>query len=330
MSYRAIALVCLLIFGYSGSGICGEPLGAGFQLTDFKDPLGDGPMKVAIFYPTTTLHGNSIVGDWTIDAERDAPLAQGQYPLIAVSHGYGGNRLSLFDFATYLARQDFIVVAVTHPGDDLQHFAKWRSDRVLVGREYDVRAALDTIIADPVFGPHIDRERIGVAGFSMGGYTALLLVGAVPDFARFIPYCREQLDETCKTDQDPPKIRPGLVFFKDSRIKSAFLMAPGPGYFFERSGMEDITAPIYISDPAADQVLTRPYSADRIRDLLPHPPIYERLNGVGHFIYSPPPCPASVAQVAPEICNDPPGVDRAAVHAQLAGVMANFFSNTMR
>jgi hypothetical protein len=44
-------------------------------------------MKVAIFYPTTTLHGNSIVGDRTIDAERDAPLAQGQYPLIAMSPG---------------------------------------------------------------------------------------------------------------------------------------------------------------------------------------------------------------------------------------------------
>ena len=94
--------------------------------------------------------------------------------------------------------------------------------------------------------------------------------------------------------------------------------------------MEDITAPIYISDPADDKVLTRPYSAERIRDLLPHPPIYDLFKGVGHFIYSPPPCPTPVAQRAPEICTDPPGVDRAALHAQLAGVMASFFRNTMR
>ena len=132
-----------------------------------------------------------------------------------------------------------------------------------------------------------------------------------------------------KQIKTPPKIRPGLVFFKDSRIKSAFLMAPGPGYFFERAGMENITAPIYISDPADDNVLTRPYSAERIRDLLPHPPIYDLLKGVGHFIYSPP-CPAPVAQRAPEICTDPSGIDRAAVHAKLAGIMANFFKNTMR
>jgi predicted dienelactone hydrolase len=119
-------------------------------------------------------------------------------------------------------------------------------------------------------------------------------------------------------------------FFKDSRIKSAFLMAPGPGYFFDKVGMQNVTAPIYIRDPADDKVLTRPYSADRIRALLSHPPIYDLLKGVGHFIYSPPPCPAPVAERAPEICTDPRGIDRAALHAKLAGVMANFFSNTMR
>jgi predicted dienelactone hydrolase len=208
------AVAALAIAAFPARGIFAQPLDAGFELTDFKDPLGDGPMKVAIFYLTTSLHGNSIVGDWTIDAARDAPLAQGQYPLIAMSHGYGGNRISLFDFATYLARHDFIVITVTHPGDDFHNFAQWRSDRVLVGREYNIRAALDTIIADPVFGPHIDTERIGVAGSRWAGtphcfFSALCqtLRGSFPIVVSSLMRRAKQIKTRQKSDLDSFSLR---------------------------------------------------------------------------------------------------------------------------
>ena len=48
------AVAAFAIAAFPARGICGQPLDAGFELADFKDPLGDGPMKVAIFYPTTT------------------------------------------------------------------------------------------------------------------------------------------------------------------------------------------------------------------------------------------------------------------------------------
>jgi predicted dienelactone hydrolase len=78
-------------------------------------------------------------------------------------------------------------------------------------------------------------------------------------------------------------------------------MAPGPGFFFTREGLSDVTVPIHIDDPALDEVLKRPFSAERIRDLLPMPPEYSLVPGVGHHIYSAP-CRPALRALFPEIC----------------------------
>ncbi|HXP76852.1 MAG TPA: dienelactone hydrolase family protein [Stellaceae bacterium] len=305
------------------------PDGAGLTMVDFKDPIDpEAGMDGAIFYPTWSAPGDARNGLWTVDALRDAPPADGRFPLILLSHGDGGHRLSHHDLATYLARHGYVVVAVTHPGDSDRDPTAWRTDRVLVGREYDLRAALDAVLADPVFGAHVDRDRIGVAGFSLGGYTALLLAGAVPDLARFSTYCRDTGAAPATCTDRPPVIRPGLGFFRDERIKAAYLMAPGPGYLFTRDGLADVTIPIHIDDAAEDEVLARPYAGERIRDLLPRPPEYVLVPGVGHYAYLAP-CPETLRQQTPRLCTDPPGIARAAFHAELGAEMMEFFQRAL-
>ena len=302
---------------------------AGLSLVDFKDPLDpEAAMYGAIFYPTWPAPGDTRSGLWTVDALRDGPPADGRFPLILLSHGEGGHRLSHHDLATDLVRHGFIVVTVTHPGDSDRDPAAWRSARTLVGREYDLRAALDAVLADPVLGPHVDRDRIGVAGFSLGGYTALLLAGAKPDFARFATYCGDVGAAPATCAEGPPAIPPSLAFFRDERIKSAYLMAPGPGYFFTREGLADVGIPIHIDDPAEDEMLARPYAAERIRDLLPRPPEYVLVPGAGHYAYLAP-CPEQLRRQTPQLCTDPPGLDRAAFHVELAAEMADFFRRTL-
>jgi len=305
------------------------PNAAGMTLVDFKDPLDpEAAMDGAIFYPTWPAPGDTRNGLWTVDALRDAPPADGRFPLILLSHGDGGHRLSHHDLATELARQGFIVVAVTHPGDSDRDPAAWRSDRVLVGRETDLRAALDAVLADPLFASHVDRDRIGVAGFSLGGYTALLLAGAKPDLARFSTYCRDTGAASSTCAQGALPIRPGLGFFRDGRIKAAYLMAPGPGYFFTRDGLALVQIPVHIDDPAEDEVLARPYAAERIRDLLPRTPEYVLVPGAGHYAYLAP-CPASLLARTPQLCTDPPGIDRASFHLQLGAEIAEFFRHAL-
>lgn len=52
------------------------------------------------------------------------------------------------------------------------------------------------LLDNPHWKALIDPERIGVAGFSNGGYTSLLLVGAVPQFTRFLGYCKAHPDDS--------------------------------------------------------------------------------------------------------------------------------------
>jgi predicted dienelactone hydrolase len=221
-----------------------------------------------------------------------------------------------------------MVVTVTHPGDSDRDPAAWRSDRVLVGREYDLRAALDAVLADPVFGPHVDRERIAVAGFSLGGYAALLLAGAKPDFSRFSTYCHDTGAAPAVCADGPPVIRPGLGFFRDERVKAAYLMAPNPGYFFTREGLAEVQIPVHIDDPADDKMVVRPYAAERIRDLLPDAPEYVRVPGAGHYAYFAP-CPNTAHDRTLQVCADPPGFDRARFHVELAAEMATFFRRAL-
>jgi len=220
------------------------------------------------------------------------------------------------------------VVTLTHPGDSDRDPEAWRSDRVLVAREHDLRAALDAVVADPVFGGHIDRDRIGVAGFSLGGYTALLLAGAKPDFSRFSSYCRDTGAAPATCAEGPPTVRSGLDFFRDGRVKAAYLMAPGPGYFFTREGLADVRIPVHIDDPAEDEMLVRPYAAERIRDLLPEAPEYVLVPAAGHYAYLAP-CPEPMRQKAPQLCADPAGFDRAGFHLELSAEIADFFRRSL-
>jgi predicted dienelactone hydrolase len=303
---------------------------AGVKLVSIDDPLEAGSIEGAVFYPTAAPAGATEVGIWALDARPEAPVANGRFPLILLSHDYGGTRFSHNDSAIYLARRGFVVMALTHPGDDPRDPGGWWTDRALIGREYDLRAALDGILADLELGPHINADRIDVAGHGLGGYSALVLAGAKPDFARLARYCRDPsaADATCTAETGPPAIRPGLGLFQDPRIKAAFLMAPGPGYLFDRDGLKAVTIPIHIDEPTDDRAMKAAHNAERIRDLLPSPPEYVRLKDVGHDVFVAP-CPGPLRAGIPEICTDAPGIDRVAIHRQVNAEMADFFRRAL-
>src|SRR5260221_5117357 len=157
------------------------------------------PCETPVWYRTQDAEIAWQAGDLPVAAGRDAAIAAGpRFPVILLSHGSGGTPLAHRDLATRLARDGFIVVAPTQIGDSVGRTEGREAGRSLLDRPRQAVRALDTALADPRFASHADAARIGMIGFSAGGYTTLVLAGAPPDFARAAAYYPDHgLDRRC-------------------------------------------------------------------------------------------------------------------------------------
>lgn len=130
----------------------------------------------------------------------DAPFADAaRRPLILLSHGFGGSARMMGWLGLALAERDYVVVAVDHPGNNGVDPPTVAGSLLWWDRADDLKVALATVLADPELSAHVDPRRIGVAGFSIGGLTALVAGGARIDPARMVRFCHDHPDDgTCK------------------------------------------------------------------------------------------------------------------------------------
>jgi predicted dienelactone hydrolase len=119
-----------------------------------------------------------------------APMTGSELPVILLSHGHGNsNNLSSLNgygpLANFWAAHGFVVIQPTHldsatlglrESDDPEAPLYWRS------RAEDMTRILDQLdvieAAVPQLPGRLDRDKIAVAGHSMGGHTASMLLGA--------------------------------------------------------------------------------------------------------------------------------------------------------
>lgn len=95
-----------------------------------------------------------------------------------MSHGNGGSLLSRFDTAIALADAGFVVVAVTHTGDN---YADQSRNLNVMGRSRHISRSIDHLLLTWDARETIDPVRIGIFGMSSGGFTALTSIGAIAD-----------------------------------------------------------------------------------------------------------------------------------------------------
>jgi predicted dienelactone hydrolase len=339
MYKQLLTIFFLLLYYYPHAQV--TPIGE--RTFHFKDDTRNRPLVTEVWYPTDdTLResdkiNSPFVRRYTV---RDGRLPSGKLPLILLSHGTGGGRLTLEWLAQALAEKGFIVAAVDHWGNTfdnpirIEFMKPWE-------RPLDISFVLTQLLKEDGFKQSIDADRIGAIGFSFGGYTVLALAGAVVDYPTLIhfykgvghreieipemPGLAKLLDDS--TLLDGIRHVPDL---KDSRIKAFFSIAPALGSGFTSiKQFSTIHGAVYIVGSQSDSIAPIRTNANHLHQLIGGSDYYEFPGKTGHYVMLGEANDAVKKSWLTGFSDDP-SVDRHAVHATVDSLAVEFFKKNLR
>ena len=168
---------------------------AGYRTLSSSLPAQRLMIHMGVWYPTRRKSGTVKTGDWSFRAARNAPVMEGPWPVIILSHDVTGSAWAHHDIAAALAARGFIVAAPTHDHDNGEDMTLLFSDRELPVRALQLRAALDVVLEHPQIGKQADLSRIAFLGFGMPASAGLLLAGGEMTPDAWPDFCRERIQE---------------------------------------------------------------------------------------------------------------------------------------
>jgi len=297
---------------------------AGFRFIEVPADADDPALKGAIWYPCSEPPGEIDLGNIAIPGALDCPISGDKLPLVVVSHGRGGNFIGHHDTAETLADAGFAVAAINHPGSTTLDTSRVGDLSALVERPTDIKCLIDFLLGASPVASSIDPQRIGFFGFSMGGYTGLVVIGANPDWA--IPSCqRSAAVGTCEQIlRREFRVQP---LPHDPRIRAAVIADPFSSFFAAGSfAAVKVPVQLWASERGGDGVTLESVAA--VNRNLPVKHEYHVVPDSGHFAFVI--CPPALVKAEPEICSDAPGFDRVAFHKQFNADVLAFFQAELR
>ena len=352
-----VAIATLLLQG------CSKPLERGvsvgrqhvvFEDTDRLNWRGNGlrPLSTTLWYPAEADSDESL---WSIGSFRFGYsavnadwLSSKRRPLILLSHGTGGAASQLSWLAEALVQQGYLVAGVNHHGNTAAETQSFPGGFVLPGeRVRDLTVLLDLLLADPKLGTRIDPARIGVAGFSLGGFTALNFAGVHLPFERQAKICKSHPDARyCSL---PPEAgftleevyshaEQNQVFraaarrstepVSDARVRAVFAMAPALLTLVNAMAIEPTDTPVHVLLAEMDDQVPAVGTDLVVSKLLPHSRV-ERLAGAGHYSFLAY-CNWRGRLTLPQLCRDPGNSHRKQLHQQTSAIAARFFERAFK
>src|SRR5437868_2954584 len=158
------------------------------------------------------------------------PVPVTGHPLVLFSHGFGGCNTQTTFLMEALANASYFVLAPNHqdarcgsarqagsgmqkPEAPFRDVEKW-SDATYRDRRDDMEAVLDAVLAEKTFASvHLDPNRVGMVGHSLGGYAVLGLAG-------------------------------GWLSWKDPRVKAALALSPHCSPFIAKGSLGTMDVPV--------------------------------------------------------------------------------------
>ncbi|HIE5096960.1 alpha/beta fold hydrolase [Stenotrophomonas maltophilia] len=349
-----ILMACSVIANAGGTGVAGERHGtAALASAAVRDAQQRDTLRYTVWYPAPAGSDETALVIGPPDAPlfevgraaMDAPIAGGRLPTLLLSHGNGGSARMMGWLGTGLARAGYLVIAVDHPGNNGADPMTLPGSVLSWLRADDLRTALAAVQADPAFAAHIDPERLGVAGFSAGGYTALLAAGARPDLQRLLAFCRAHPDDgVCRPQQEAathtmdarlaaaasPALAPWVQHANDPRaipgVRAVFLLAPAIVQAFPPGQLAALRQPVSIMLGEADTVAPPQSNGEAAQASIAGAEL-QRLPGVGHYDFLSACAPAGLRQL-PALCAT--AVPKADTQRQALETAVRFFGQSLR
>jgi predicted dienelactone hydrolase len=333
--YKQI-LTALLLFaqleGFSQSGHIGE------RTLHYKDTYRNRPLTTEVWYPTNdklSPADEQASPFLRMNTVRNGSIAGSNLPLIMISHGSGGDRLSLEWLAQFLAGHGYVVAAVDHWGNTYDHkipieFIKaWE-------RPLDISFVITQLLSDPVFKQVIDARKIGAVGFSFGGATMIELAGGMVNYPAVLQYYRT----TGRKEVEVPEL-PGLVALlsdsafvaqtrhvpvvKDSRIKAFIAISPSMGTgFSNKAQFKEVHGAVLIIGSHADVMDPVKLNARNYHQLIAGSEYHEFPGKTGHFVMLAE-ANDKIKKEVPTVFTDDPTVNRHQVHLTVDSLALDFF-----
>lgn len=326
-----------LILTCAASGAAADP--SGLQQMEIAMPHHDGAAAGAtVWYPSGGGGERAMVAEnlvfHGVEAALFATVAEGPHPLVLFSHGMGGTARAQAWLASALAARGAVVVSVNHPGSTWGDFDMAEGVRHWT-RAIDLSAALDAILADPAFASHVDTSRIMAAGFSYGGWTALSLGGVRGNHAGIVAVCTQFMEtmEACDMLLSERVDMQGLDpdawndDYADPRVTHVAAIDPGFVWGLEAADVAGLVPDVLMIGFGGpeDRMHATDFDASGLAGLMPEGTVL-RIDPAFHFTAMPLCRHEGEAILLAEdddpVCTDPPGTDRASVHAVIVEALA--------
>lgn len=275
-----------------------------------------------------------------VDAHRDADYAKGQYPLVLLSHGAGGNGSQFGWIASELVDNGYIVAAPNHPGSTTGNASAAEAVK-LWKRPADFTAVIDMIEASDEIHQHVKIDQIAAMGFSAGGYTALAVAGAKIDPLILENFC----DGPPTGMSDCAFLEQGGIDLhkmdlsasgrdnRDPRIKAVVSIDPGVIQTLTNDSLKEINIPVAIINLGKLGKIPLGVFAQSAAQAIPNAE-YSTIKDAIHFTFLPECKPAGPAILKEEgemdpLCSDGGGRSRAEIHQELATMIMDFLDRKL-
>lgn len=294
----------------------------------FFDSSRKRPLWVYIWYPCK--HGiervaTSLFVEPSVVFQGEHSSNEKKHPLIIFSHGSSGSARDQIWLAESLVKMGNIVVSIEHYGNNWKneipelYFNYWE-------RPKDVSFVLDCLLSSPTKNI-IDEEKIGFAGFSLGGMTGIWLAGGLVSSS--LAPNQSDVDEWFPGLNGSNLLKfyddaPGKRSYKDPRIKAFFLMSPRSEEF-SKGSTANIKTPFFIVFGDSDEYLPIEPNGIELEGKFPRATFHVLEGGISHYTFTRRPTTAGNEKLSYFLHQDLPGVDRHNVHSETKKLASDFF-----